>query len=181
MKKERIPTDELRGKIISHIAENPGIHYNRLKNELLLANGTLSHNLAFLENNGFIKSESVGIYKKFYPPGYKINQMFRDLSETEKKILKIVRENNGLTQKELGKKLGVERAAVGHHIRKMKKKKILKSHTHGCWLRQDWEEDENSDDSVKISKKEYEYMRDEIERLRKSREDLKRYEKREEK
>ncbi|MDI6856629.1 MAG: CARDB domain-containing protein, partial [Candidatus Thermoplasmatota archaeon] len=55
-----------RGRIYNYIELNPGAHYNSIRSSLNLGNGTLSYHLKILEKESYIRTETEGMYRRFY-------------------------------------------------------------------------------------------------------------------
>jgi len=70
---ELSPTDplanEIRGLIRGYLLAHPGSHYNLLKDELGLVNGTLAYHLQVLEREGLVTSEREGRMRHFFAIG----------------------------------------------------------------------------------------------------------------
>jgi len=120
IKKDEVLDHFVRGQIFGYIRANPGVHFNLLKSDLNVNNGTLSHHLRTLEMQGFIKSKRDRMYKRFYPVDVKISSDDGiRLSDLQKKILKIVDTMNGASQTEIAKKLNVSQQTVSYNLRNM--------------------------------------------------------------
>ncbi|UCF07613.1 MAG: winged helix-turn-helix transcriptional regulator, partial [Thermoplasmata archaeon] len=109
-----------RGRIYEHIRKNPGDHYNNIKQELGLNNGSLAYHLHTLERENYIKSKRDGIFKHFYPTGMKIPERpIMRLSELERDIMNAIRRNPGATQKDISKVLKISQQVVSYHVKLM--------------------------------------------------------------
>ena len=104
----------IRGYIIAH----PGSHYNQIKRVLGIKNGTLVHHLSILEKNGFIHSVNDGLHKKFYPIGIKTNTAIR--------ILNMIKDNPGVTQKEIVKNTKLKQPTVSYNLNLMEKESTVR-------------------------------------------------------
>ena len=71
IRREEVLDQYTRGKIHGYIIANPGEHYNSLKAQLRLKNGTLAYHLRVLEREGYVKSVRDGPFKRFYPQSWK--------------------------------------------------------------------------------------------------------------
>jgi hypothetical protein len=58
MRPEEVLDSFIRGKILGYVRANPGCHYNLIKQDLKLHNGTLIHHLDTLERNGASSPEN---------------------------------------------------------------------------------------------------------------------------
>lgn len=117
VKKEEVLDHFVRGQIYGYIMSHPGQHYNAIKQELRVTNGTLSHHLKTLEMQGFIKSHRDGTYKRFYPVGATLakNKGIR-LSDLQLGILDNLRQSPGMTQSEVAKAMGMSQQSVSYNL-----------------------------------------------------------------
>ena len=104
----------IRGYVIAH----PGSHYSQIKRLLGIQNGTLVHHLSILEKNGFIHSQNDGLHKRFYPIGIKTNTAIR--------ILNLIKEKPGITQKEIVKNVKLKQPTVSYNLNLMIKDSTIK-------------------------------------------------------
>jgi predicted transcriptional regulator len=140
LRDEKVVDHKTRGEIIHYIAKNPGSHFREIKGALKLKNGTLSYHVKVLENNGYVKSRTDGMYKRFYPFGYRIPDV--TLSNTERRIIAIIGDNPGITQKAISDEMKITQPAVAYHIKKLKKKGIVESSRRwGCRLTEAYSDD----------------------------------------
>ena len=130
----RIRNDEVlnnfeRGRIYQYIVMNPGEHFSRIKKMLDLNTGTLTYHLKVLEQRNYIKSRSVGMYKRFYPYDMKVETgPHRDIQEL---ILQKLAYNPGMSQRELAEDLGIHVSTVNYHVNIMVGAGILRSSRSG--------------------------------------------------
>ncbi len=118
LKKEEVLDHFVRGQIYGYIVSHPGQHYNLLRLDLQVTNGTLSHHLRTLEMMGFIKSSRDGVYKRFYPVEVSIPQSRGvKLSDLQMSILEMVRSGAGPTQAEIAARLDVTQQTVSYNLR----------------------------------------------------------------
>jgi len=115
-----------KGLVLGCIMGNPGESYNAIKRALNLNNGTLTYYLRILENEGTIKSERDGMYKRFYPTEGKAIKNVLELSDMQKEIYRTIKENIGITQKEISSHLDVAQQTVNYHIQLMKNARIIR-------------------------------------------------------
>ncbi|MEW5759200.1 MAG: winged helix-turn-helix transcriptional regulator [Candidatus Thermoplasmatota archaeon] len=117
IKKEKILDHFLRGEIYGYIKANPGEHYSSIRRALGLTNGTLAYHIRTLEREKFIKSQSDGWLKRFYPFEMKIPQDIEiKLNKAQEIIVNIIRQRPGITQKEIAEQIGLSTATVNYHI-----------------------------------------------------------------
>ena len=119
IQKEDVLDQFVRGEIFGFIKTNPGVHYNEIMRELDMKNGTLSYHLYMLEKTGMIKSRREGVrFRAFYPTGMKFpqNERYR-LTELQTKIIKNIRENPGVNQKWIAKKLDEKHQTISYNVK----------------------------------------------------------------
>ncbi len=120
LKKEEVLDHFVRGQIYGYIQANPGTHFNLLRNNLKVNNGTLAHHLRTLEVQGFIKSKRDGIFKRFYPIDVQVpTEEGIRLSDLQARILEMVNDGSGSTQAEIAKRLNVSQQAISYNLRLM--------------------------------------------------------------
>jgi len=117
IKKNRVLDHYLRGKIHGYIIANPGEHYNAIKDQLEVTNGALSYHLRVLEREGYIRSRMDGIFKRFYPADMKLPTTQRNISSFQEVILTIVKNNQGLSQKDIAKRIGASSQVINYHVK----------------------------------------------------------------
>ncbi|UCE73038.1 MAG: right-handed parallel beta-helix repeat-containing protein, partial [Methanomassiliicoccales archaeon] len=137
LKKGEILDQYTRGKIHGYIIANPGDHYTVIKKKLNLKNGTLAYHLHVLERENFIKSNRDGIYKRFYPAGMdkpeieKIEANQHKLNRKQRKLLQMIREKPGISQKELVLLSRIKQPTVNYNIRFLLEEDIIFSQKDG--------------------------------------------------
>jgi DNA-binding MarR family transcriptional regulator len=131
MKPEEILDSFIRGKILGYIRANPGCHYNLIKQDLKLHNGTLIHNLDTLERNGYVKSVRDGLLRRFFPGELKIPQGRFYMNPMQEQMSKYIREHPGVSQAELTRGLYMHPHVVRYHIKILKKAEILRVEDEG--------------------------------------------------
>jgi len=127
IQKEDVLDQFVRGQIFGYIRTNPGVHYNQIRRGMDVKNGTLSYHLSVLERTELIKSRREGLrYRAFYPTGMKFpkEQRFR-LTEFQISILNIIKENEGITQKEIAIKLGKKPQTINYNIKVLAQADII--------------------------------------------------------
>jgi len=126
MRPEEILDSFIRGKILGYIRANPGCHYNLIKQDLKLHNGTLIHHLDTLERNGYVKSARDGLLRRFFPGDLKIPPGRFYMNPMQKSMSKYIREHPGVSQAALTRGLYLEPHVVRYHIRILKEAQILR-------------------------------------------------------
>jgi predicted GH43/DUF377 family glycosyl hydrolase/DNA-binding MarR family transcriptional regulator len=120
LKKEEVLDQFTRGRIYEYIRNNPGDHYNSIKQELNLNNGVLSYHLRTLEREQYLKSTRDGMYKRFYPVDVKVPRVngFGVRSIQGQMIMHII-SHPGLTQKEISAAMSTSQQVVSYHLKLM--------------------------------------------------------------
>jgi len=93
-----------------------------------IGNGTLSYHLYMLEKMNMIKSRREGIrYRAFYSTGleYPDKEKFR-FTKLQSDIMEIVRQNNGVTEKEIISKLGEKQQTISYNIKMLQRNNIIR-------------------------------------------------------
>jgi predicted transcriptional regulator/uncharacterized membrane protein len=119
MRREDLLLHETREMVYDYVKTHPGEHFRSIMNKLSLTNGTLAHHLYTLEKREFIKSERDGPYKRFYPSGYSFDGSVMEVNGLQKKILDVIDDNPGISQKGLAKALAVSAPTINYHIKTM--------------------------------------------------------------
>ena len=131
-KKEEVLDNFIRGQIYGYIKANPGIHYNLIKNELNLKNGSVTYHLNMLEKQGYVKSQFDGSYKRFYPKDMKIPTMdITTMSKMQLSIINKILERPDITQKEIAKEIKESKQVVSYHLKVMSKAGIVRLRCEG--------------------------------------------------
>ncbi len=107
----------LRGKIYGYIIANPGACYSEIMDALDIRNGTFIHHVKVLEKEGFVKSKRDGRYRRFYPIGARVPiKDPRYLTDVQMDIVDVIMDNPGLSQAEVGRRIGKNRRVVNYHV-----------------------------------------------------------------
>jgi predicted transcriptional regulator len=117
-----------RGRIYGYIENNPGTYYTEIMKNLGIGNGTLSHHLYILEKMCMIKSRQEGIrHRAFYITSeqYPEGETFR-FTILQSDIINLIKENNGISEKEIVLKLGEKQQTINYNIKKLQRKKIIR-------------------------------------------------------
>jgi predicted transcriptional regulator len=152
---DKILEHQLRLKIYSYIRAHPGDHYRSIMAKLKIKNGTLVHHLSRLEQEELIKSERDGYFKRFYPVGMRIpksdvgmyypegiatyNIGEHQVSAIQLRILRIIKKEPGLTQKEISQRVKESRRVVNYHVKLLEQHELIKIIKNGretqCYVR----------------------------------------------
>jgi len=126
IKKDRVLDNFTRGMIYGFIMSNPGVHYNYIKQKLGLNNSSIVYHLTVLERQELIKSEKVGLYKRFYPVNVSLSETgLMELSEAQEKLLELVRQNPGLTQRDISERMGLSSRLVNYHVGLLQRSRLV--------------------------------------------------------
>jgi len=143
IQKEDVLDQFVRGEVYGLIKTNPGVHYNQIIRELNVKNGTLSYHLHMLEKTGMIKSRKEGIrYRAFYPTGVKFPKEERyRLTELQMNIIKTVKENEGISQKEIASTLNEKHQTINYNIKVLQQAGFIRLRKQGrktsCFIFED--------------------------------------------
>jgi len=131
--KEDVLDQFVRGQIFGYIKTNPGADYNQLMRELDIKNGTLSYHLYILEKTGLIKSRTEGYrYRVFYPTDMKFPEEERNrLTELQIKILNLIKEHDGTSQKQLTKLLDEKHQTISYNIKVLREAGLIRVNKKG--------------------------------------------------
>jgi predicted transcriptional regulator len=119
LRREEVLDQYTRGKIHGYIIANPGEHYNSIKAQLRLKNGTLAYHLRVLEREGYVKTTRDGMFKRFYPMEALVPRRKSEFSAIQEIVLETIRSSPGITQNELARRMGVSSQVVNYHIRNL--------------------------------------------------------------
>ena len=132
LKREETLDHFVRGQVFDHIRKNPGTHYNEMKKDLGVNNGTLAYHLRVLELQGFIKAERQGLYKRFYDISVKDTKgKGIRFSELQQKIIETVKKQPGMSQTDIAKELDVSISVVNYNIKILIKNKAIRVESMG--------------------------------------------------
>jgi DNA-binding MarR family transcriptional regulator len=119
IQKEDVLDQFVRGQIYGFIKTNPGAHYNQIRRQIGVKNGTLSYHLGVLEKTELIKSRREGLkYRAFYPTGMNFpkEERFR-LTDLQIRIIACITNQPGMTQKEIAQLLVLKPQTVNYNIK----------------------------------------------------------------
>jgi len=128
IRKDDVLDHFVRGEIYGLVKSDPGICYNEIMKKLDVKNGTLSYHLHKLEKMEMIKSRREGLkYRAFYSKDLKFpkEERFR-LTEIQINILNIIKENDGITQREIAKKLNMKPQTINYNIKVLRQSELIR-------------------------------------------------------
>ena len=135
LRKENLLDQFTRGKIVGYIMANPGEHYNSIKKTLDIPNGSFVYHLNLLETEGHIKSYRDGIYKRYYPADMRITVQANKLNKSQSLIMEVVRENPGISQKDISAFLGISPSTINYHVEKLIQMGMMEKERKGMSVR----------------------------------------------
>jgi eukaryotic-like serine/threonine-protein kinase len=116
LKHDEVLDNYTRGKIHGYIIANPGDNYNSIRDALELSNGIVAHHLHTLEREGLVQSMRDGMYRRFFPANAKLPPEDEGHFNIQKRIVAVIRDNPGISQKEIAQKVGVSSPTVNYHV-----------------------------------------------------------------
>jgi DNA-binding transcriptional ArsR family regulator len=131
LKGKKVLDNETRGMVRGYILANPGEHYSIIKRTLKLPNGTLTYHLKVLEDEGLVKSERDGIYKRFYPIEMQLPKNATHLSRIQETILNEIIVKPGITESDLGKNIEVSPRVINYHVKALVSAGLIKAERFG--------------------------------------------------
>gem|GEM_PF-2165472 len=115
-RKEEVLDNFLRGQIYGYILENPGINLTDLRKKVVRSNGTVVYHLKTLERDGMIKSYPDGLHRLFFASSMKIPWEFLELTGPQRIIYKLVKENPGISQREIASKTDMSPPKIHRNV-----------------------------------------------------------------
>lgn len=132
LKKDAVLDNKTRLALHGLIVENPGMHYNEIIREFSLTNGVAAYHLDVLEREGFLRSIRDGTMRRFYSTTTKVPQDHRlTPDQVRERILLLVSESPGISQKVIVDELGIGRTLVGYHLKTLIDDGYLKASRQG--------------------------------------------------
>lgn len=133
IQKEDVLDQFVRGQIYGYIKTNPGVHYNQILRKVGVKNGTLSYHLGVLEKTELIQSRREGLkYRVFYPTGMNFPKAERfRLTNLQILMLDCVKNQPGMTQKEIARVLGKKPQTINYNIKVLDQAGLISVVKHG--------------------------------------------------
>jgi len=119
LKREKVLDNFYRGRIYAYIYENPGAHYNEIKNALEMNNGTAEYHLQVLEETGYLKSERCKFRRKFFRADSK-EKRCSSMTDEEIMILKEIERKPGCAQKGIAEKFGFSPRKMTYYMNRLR-------------------------------------------------------------
>jgi len=144
LKRKKILDNFTRGRIYEYIRSHPGSHFNEIKRELDLKNGSLTYHLMTLEREEFVKSRNSGVYKRFYLYNVRVpKRQVIKLSRIQESIVAVLLVQPGATQKAIVDITGIKQQTVNRNINQLLEYGAVRVHRSGrktlCYLNLDSE------------------------------------------
>ena len=126
IRQEEVLDSHTRAGILGYIRANPGCHYNLIKQDLNIHNGTLVHHLETLERNQYIKSARDGVLKRFFPGDQKIPSGRFYLNPTQESMVEYIKANPGSSMGQLIKALYLQQHIVRYHLKILREANLIR-------------------------------------------------------
>jgi len=127
---EEVLENFTRGQVYGYICGKVVTHYNEIRSDLGLNNGSAAYHLNVLERSGLVHSVKKGHSRYFYvgklPDGF----LTDDSTEMEKEIIETLK-GTELTNGQIAQKVGKAASTVSHHVKKLRTKGIIEAERRG--------------------------------------------------
>lgn len=136
LRKDTILNQRTRGLIEGYITANPGCNYTIIRDNLDLADGTLTYHLQVLEREGFVYSIREGLFRCFYPQGVPPPRRGKlHLSDTQADLVRIVKRIPGITVGEIATAMNRRPNVISYHLKLLKEGGLLRMEEDGRHVR----------------------------------------------
>jgi DNA-binding MarR family transcriptional regulator len=125
LRPEHLLGNKLRRRIYVYVQNHPGEHFRAILVNLNLKNGTLAHHLYTLEKEDLIRSHRDGLYRRFYPAGFKIDDSPLDLTPVQRRILEMISRRPGITQKDISQEMKSSTSTINYNIKVLREKRLI--------------------------------------------------------
>ena len=129
--REELLTGYMRGLIHGYVVAKKIAHYNQIKRDLGLNNGTVSYHLRVLEKSGVISSVKKDQKRFFYvgalPDGFN-EQVYSDLDLA---LATEIMERPGVCAFELAKTAGVSQSSITYHVKRLERRGLVEARQNG--------------------------------------------------
>lgn len=117
---EEIMKNEKRILILEIIRNNQGIRYSDIKRSMKdIPLGILTWHLKVLEIKNIIKSKKLSEYKKYFTIDYDGELWHTELTKKQISILENIIKNDGMTQKQIEKKMDIPQSTISRQLTKI--------------------------------------------------------------
>jgi len=117
--------NETREQIYDYVQTHPGDHFRSIMSNLKLTNGTVAHHLTTLEKLEYIKSERDGSLRRFYPKGQNFTESIIEINGLQGRIMEIITDNPGISQKEVAAVLEISAPTLNYHIKALRGARLI--------------------------------------------------------
>jgi predicted transcriptional regulator len=136
LRKDKILDQQTRGLIQGYITANPGCNYTLIRDNLELADGTLTYHLQVLEREGFIYSIREGLFRCFYPKGVPPPRRGKlHLSDTQMDIVRMCKRIPGITVGEIATAMNRRANVISYHLKLLKEGGLIRLEEDGRHVR----------------------------------------------
>jgi predicted transcriptional regulator len=136
LRKEKILDQRTRGLIQGYVTANPGANYTIIRDNLDLADGTLTYHLQVLEREGYVYSIREGLFRCFYPQGVPPPKRGKlHLSDTQADIVRIVKRIPGITVGEIASAMKRRPNVISYHLKLLKEGGLVRMEEDGRHVR----------------------------------------------
>ncbi len=136
LRKDKILDQRTRGLIQGYIMANPGCNYTIIRDNLDLADGTLTYHLQVLEREGFIYSLREGLFRCFYPQGLPPPKRGKlHLSDTQMDIVRICKRIPGITVGEIATAMNRRPNVISYHLKLLREGGLVRVEEDGRHVR----------------------------------------------
>lgn len=111
-----------RRRIVDHVAEHPGIHLRKVARDLGLALGTTEHHLHLLVRHGLLEVDEAQGQSCYFAPGMPPEDRFLWVvlrQDAQRRVLRLIAADPDLAPADLGRRLGLSKAAVAYHLQRL--------------------------------------------------------------
>ena len=111
-----------RRRIVDHVAEHPGIHLRKVARDLGLALGTTEHHLHLLVRHGLLEVGQAQGQSCYFSPGTPEEDRLLWVvlrQDAQRRVLRLLAADDDLGPADLGRRLGLSKAAVAYHLQRL--------------------------------------------------------------
>jgi len=125
-KKEEVLDNFIRGELYGYILDTPGINLGALKKKVTRSNGTVVYHLKTLERDGLVRSYKDGLRRLFFPSSMKIPLEFMELTEPQRAIYRLVKENPGISQRGIASRTDMSPPKIHRNVHGLESKGFIR-------------------------------------------------------
>jgi predicted transcriptional regulator len=132
---EKTLDNKIRRMILNLIINYPGVSYSKLKDIFELTDSNLRYHLNYLEKNGRISQGSDDRIKNYYPHPSNVKTLnipdgiieSYKLSQEQRRLINIIKENPGIHQKKLIKTSGIKQTTAIRILNSLQDMNLIKN------------------------------------------------------